>query len=116
MGSAIAGGYVTARNDMANPFRRLLRKLLDRELGVVGDELSKLQARHDDLTTQLEAFEVRFERVRARVGMRVTRANREDYPNAPRDEFERLLQRERGHGAQTADLGDDDWVDFNRLN
>lgn len=85
--------------------RNALRKLLDREVGVIGGELDRLNDRVQDLQTQVLSFEERYERLRARVGMRVTRSQRMD-PVDPREEFERLLARQQQRGEV------DDYPDF----
>lgn len=87
--------------------RSALRKLIDHEVGVIGGELDQLIAAYEDLQSKLLSYEERFERLRARAGMRVTRANR-----AGGGEFAQLLEREQ-RGGNGRD--DDELPDFRTL-
>lgn len=92
-------------------FRRLYRKLLDHELGVLGEQLEKLEDRHQDLGTQLEAFGVRFERQRSKLGMRALRQERGDMLPA-QQEFLDLVNREQRGDMRGQARDDDDWYQF----
>lgn len=66
--------------------RNLYRKLLDHELGVLGGELEKLQAKNEQLGVQLSAFGERFELVIKRSYARIARNARSAESIAPEDQ------------------------------
>ncbi len=81
---------------VANLIRRMYRKLLDTELGGVGDELTQAQ-------DQLDALTERFHRLQARVSMkdlRKERAARGETDDGLVDELKLALQK-KGNGAKS---------------
>lgn len=59
--------------------RGALRKLLDHELGVLGEEINAAEAANADLEVKLQSLQRRFDLLQNRVGMRLKRAPREDF-------------------------------------
>lgn len=100
---------------MANIFRRFMRRIADRELGVLGDELAELERRHEDLLTRIEAFGVRYERLASRVGMRITRAARRGEEGGTLSEFERMVAMESRRNGGRGHEVDGDFPDFEEL-
>lgn len=88
--------------------RNTLRTLLDRELGVLGGEVDRLESRHQDLAIALAALQDRYDRLANRVGMRMARAARSAGGDAAA-EFAELLRR-GGGGPQGNGQDDDDPV------
>jgi len=83
--------------------RRLYRRVLNRELEVVGDELTAVQ---DTLETLIE----RYERLRARIGMKELRAERAAGKEGL-DPLELRLRAAAGTVANPRRGNGDDWPD-----
>lgn len=79
---------------MAGLIRSALRKLLDHELGVVGEELHALEVRNDDQAEQILSLRRRFDLLQNRVGMRLKRVMRDE--GGEYDEREVLSDLARG--------------------
>lgn len=95
--------------------RNVFRKLLDRELGVLGGELDRLAERNNDLALQLATFGERYERLANRVGMRLARAARRGEGQGSSEEWAALLEREAKLRGGRADDDPDDFPDFRRI-
>lgn len=97
--------------------RNLYRKLLDHEVGVLGDELERMSERLRDLQLQVATFGARYERMANRVGMRMARAARRGEAPGSADEFAQLVEAEaRRRGGADRDEDDDDrYPDFRRI-
>lgn len=93
--------------------RNALRGLVDRELGVLGEQLDKVESRFQDTALQLASLQDRYDRFANRVRMRQTRAAASEGGGGPRDEFARLLAAQVKPGTDEMDEGDG-WTDFSR--
>lgn len=95
--------------------RNLFRSLLDREMGVLGGEIDRLQAKIADQDLQLATLNERWERLSNRVGMRLARSARRGEGGEPEAlrEFAELVRRDRGGNG--ADHADDGYTDFGSL-
>lgn len=85
--------------------RRFFRSLLDRELGVLGEEVESLDALLADVAGRLDSLKERIDRMAAREGMKRARAGRpsEMAPQATIDDIKRELEKYRA--APGGDIG-----------
>lgn len=92
--------------------RNSLRKLIDRELGVLGEQLDRLQSTLEDINLRVASYGDRFDRFSQRAGMRLTRAAASEQQDGSLAEFNALLKKERVAGGNGADVEAEPWQKY----
>jgi predicted nucleic acid-binding Zn-ribbon protein len=90
---------------VANIFRKLYRRALDRELGVLGDELARISDQLDDVTE-------RYHRIQSRVGMKELRAQRKGAAGSDEALLEELRAAAAQRGRPAKPNGGPEWPEM----